>query len=127
MSFGEGLLLDHTDVEGYMLPLAARVGEAEICVFNVIVLNKLQDILGGGHRLSSPFLGVRALRRSCSLTVALYRIQARFPGADANGFLYLGDENLSIANATRLSRAPDRVHGLIDHLVAQHDLNFYLW
>jgi hypothetical protein len=35
------------------------------------------------------------------------RVEPGFAGADANGFLYLGDENLSIANAAGLRGAPD--------------------
>src|SRR5262252_541269 len=57
---------------------------------------------------------------------SLNRIQAGFPGSDANGFLYLGDENLSIANATSLCRAPYGVDRLVDHVVAKHDLDLHL-
>ena len=39
-----------------VLPLAARVGEAKIGKFDVIVLDELQDIVGGGHRYNSPYL-----------------------------------------------------------------------
>ena len=37
------------DVEGDVLQLAARVGEAEIDVLDVVVLDRLQHILGGLH------------------------------------------------------------------------------
>src|SRR5215813_10732814 len=57
---------------------------------------------------------------------SLNRIQTRFPGADANGFLYLGDENLSIANAAGLCRAPYGVDRLFNHVVAEHDLDLHL-
>ena len=34
------------DVEGDMLPLAARIGEAEIDVLDVVFLDQLEDVLG---------------------------------------------------------------------------------
>jgi hypothetical protein len=37
-----------------VLPLAPRIGEAQIDIFDIIVLDRLQDILGGLHHL--PFL-----------------------------------------------------------------------
>src|SRR5262249_18047538 len=46
--------------------------------------------------------------------------------SDANGFLYLGDENLSIANAAGLRGAPYGVDRLFDHVVAEHDLDLHL-
>ena len=51
---GESLLVDQRLIEGDVLPLAARIGEAQIDIFDVIVLDRLQDILGGLHDL--PFL-----------------------------------------------------------------------
>ena len=38
-AFGENLLVDHADVEGDVLPLAARIGETQIDVFHVVVLD----------------------------------------------------------------------------------------
>src|SRR5215471_21185197 len=98
LAFRERVLLNDADVESDVLPLAARVGEAEIRIFDVVVLDELQDILGGGHRYCSPW----SLRRSSNdeaAPVSSDRVQPGLPGEDANGFLYLGDENLSIANA----------------------------
>ena len=51
---GEGVVVDQRLIEGDMLPLAPRIGEAEIDIFDVVVLDRLQDILGGLHHL--PFL-----------------------------------------------------------------------
>jgi hypothetical protein len=48
-AFGEGVLFDHRLVEGHVLPLAARVGEAEVDVFHVVVLHHLQDIFSRRH------------------------------------------------------------------------------
>src|SRR5262249_9959204 len=58
LAFRESFLPDDADVESDVLPLAARVGEAKIRVFDVVVLDELQDILGGGHRTNSPFSGL---------------------------------------------------------------------
>jgi hypothetical protein len=41
-------------IEGHVLPFAAWIGEAQIDIFDVVVLDRLQDILGGLHDL--PFL-----------------------------------------------------------------------
>ena len=57
-AFGEGLLVDHADVEGDVLPLAARVGEAEVDVFDVVVLDRLQDIFSGLHGSRFPLLRI---------------------------------------------------------------------
>ena len=49
LAFGERVLVDHGDVEGDVLPLAARIGETEVDVFHVVVLDHLQDIFGRRH------------------------------------------------------------------------------
>ena len=51
---GERVLVDQRLVEGHVLPLAARIGETQVDIFDVIVLDRLKDILGGLHGL--PFL-----------------------------------------------------------------------
>src|ERR1700704_4930097 len=56
----------------------------------------------------------------------LDRIQSGFPGSDPNGFLYLGDEDLAIADAAGLGGAADGIDRLVDHLVAEHDLDLHL-
>ena len=48
------LLGDHRDVEGHVLPLAARIGEPEIRILNVIVLDQLQDVMGRRHWVGFP-------------------------------------------------------------------------
>jgi hypothetical protein len=55
LAFGKRFLFDHGDVEGHVLPLAARIGETEIGVFDVIVFDQLHDIFGCRHGLHSPF------------------------------------------------------------------------
>src|SRR5215470_9043576 len=124
LAFRESFLLDDADVECDVLPLAARVGEAKIRIFDVVVLDQLQDILGGGHRINSPSSGVPHNGEPCP--VSLNRIETGFTGSDTNGFLYLGDENLSIANAAGLCSAPYGIDRLVDHVVAEHDLDLHL-
>jgi hypothetical protein len=48
-AFGERVLFDHADVEGHVLPLAARIGEAQVDVFDVVVLDRFEDVFGGLH------------------------------------------------------------------------------
>ena len=48
-AFGKDFLVDHADVEGHVLPLAARIGEAQVDVFYVVVLDRFQDVFGGLH------------------------------------------------------------------------------
>src|SRR5207253_3172147 len=53
-------------------------------------------------------------------------VQAGFAGPDADGFLDVGDEDLAVADAAGLRRATDRLDGFFDHVVAEHNLDFYL-
>src|ERR1700712_1633938 len=53
-------------------------------------------------------------------------VQPGFPGSDANGFLDIGYENLAVADAAGLRRAPDRVDRLLDQVIGDHDLDFDL-
>ena len=48
-AFGKRVLFDHADVESHMLPLAARIGETQVDVFDVVVLDRFQDVFGGLH------------------------------------------------------------------------------
>ena len=48
-AFGKDFLVDHADVECHVLPLAARIGEAQVDVFHVVVLDRFQDVFGGLH------------------------------------------------------------------------------
>ena len=54
---GQGVLVDQPLIEGHVLPFAARIGKAQIDIFDVVVLDRLQDILGGLHDL--PFLKIK--------------------------------------------------------------------
>ena len=41
---GEDVLVDQRHVDGHVLHLAARVGEAQVDVFDFLVLDHLQDV-----------------------------------------------------------------------------------
>jgi hypothetical protein len=44
-----------------MLPLAARIGETQIDVFDVVVLDRFQDVFGGLHEYPFWLTGRRDL------------------------------------------------------------------
>ena len=54
------------------------------------------------------------------------RIQPGFSGSDANGFLDIGHENLTVADAPGLGGAPERVDRAFDQIIADHNLDFDL-
>ena len=56
LAFGKGVFFDHADVESDVLPLAARIGETEIDVLDVVVLDHLQDFFGRSHGVDSSFI-----------------------------------------------------------------------
>src|SRR3954462_13293396 len=53
-------------------------------------------------------------------------VQPAFPGADANRLLHVGDEDLSVTDATGLGRIADGLDGAVDQLVRQDDLDLHL-
>src|SRR5262245_336896 len=53
-------------------------------------------------------------------------VQPGFAGSDADRFLDVGDEDLAVADASRLRRAADRIDRALDQVVADHDLDFHL-
>ena len=64
-TLGKRLLVDQRLIERDMLPLPARIRKTQIDIFDVVVLDRLQDFLGGLH--GQPFLRLRlfpARRRS---------------------------------------------------------------
>ncbi len=150
-ALGKRVLFDHADVESHMLPLAARIGEAQVDVFDVVVLDRFQDVFGGLHEY--PFwlqvvaiwpraetVGQAQYNRGKLNTISDYRqvpsqmrlvrkscsdgVQPGFAGPDANGFLDVGDEDLPVADASGLGRAPDRIDRPLDQVVPDHDLDF---
>ena len=127
LAFGERLLFDHRDVEGDVLPLAARIGETEIDVFHVVVLDHLQDVFGGRHGMHTLSrihdLGQREVARAIG---GLDGVESGFPRPDPDGFLDVGDENLAVADPPGLGGAADRLDGFFDHVVAEHNLDLHL-
>src|SRR6185312_10127229 len=71
-AFGERVLFDHPGIEGYVLPLAARIGKTQVDVFDVVVLHMLQDVFGGLHENPSwlQVLATGLGYRSCNPAAA---------------------------------------------------------
>src|SRR5262249_12414040 len=53
-------------------------------------------------------------------------VQSGFPRPDPDGFFDVGDENLAVADPPGLGGASDRLDGLFDHVVAEHNLDLHL-
>src|SRR3982075_3445409 len=64
-------------------------------------------------------------RRAVGLA-GLDGVQSGFPGSDPNGFFDIGDEDLTVADSPGLGGATDRLDGLFDHVVAEHNLDLHL-
>ena len=59
-AFVQEVLVDHHQVEGDVLPLALGVGEADVDILDVLVLDQLENVGGSrllvGHEFSLPFV-----------------------------------------------------------------------
>src|SRR5215831_13372176 len=53
-------------------------------------------------------------------------VQSGFPRSDPDGFFDVGDENLAVADPPSLGSPADRLDGLFDHVVAEHNLDLHL-
>src|SRR5882724_8110439 len=53
-------------------------------------------------------------------------IQSGFPGSDTNGFLDVGHEDLAVADAPGLGRAPDGVDCPFNQIIRDHNLDLNL-
>src|SRR5215468_11444736 len=53
-------------------------------------------------------------------------VQPGFAGSDADRFLDVGNEDLAVADAPGLRRAPDRIDRAFDQVVADDDLDLHL-
>ena len=135
-----------------MLPLAARIGETQVDVFDVVVLDRFQDVFGGLHEYPFWFTGGRDLAAAATVvklntiggssiqyqtmldpvTNAVGsqfrsdRVQPGFSGADADRLFDVGHEDLAVADAPGLGRAADGVDRPLDQIVPDHDLDFHL-
>ncbi len=56
LALGKGFFFDHGDVEGDVLPLAARVGKSEIDVLHVVILDQLHDFFSCRHGTAFPLV-----------------------------------------------------------------------
>src|SRR5437879_9011830 len=63
--------------------------------------------------------------RKIRIAPGLDSVQPGFSGSDPDRFLDVGDEDLAVADAPGLGGAADRVDGLFDQLVRNHDLDFH--
>src|SRR6202167_6225976 len=147
-ALGEDVLIDHADVESYMLPLAARVGKTQIDVFHVVVLDRFQDVFGGLHESPLGFLVVLSRPQPATVGNRQYNwgmfntisenghgkagrvrsdgVEPGCPGSDANGFFDVGNEDLSVADTPGLGRPPDRVDRPVDQFVRNYDFDLHL-
>ena len=75
-ALGKDFLVDHADVEGHVLPLAARIGETQIDVFDVVVLDRFKDVFGGLHEYPFWLTGHRESGRGQRPSVMLNTIGA---------------------------------------------------
>src|SRR6202051_3390995 len=74
-----------------------------------------------------PFLATECLVfPRCNGTCVSDGVQPGFPRSNPDGFLDIGDEDLSVADPSRLGGAPDRLDGLVRHVVGQNNLDLHL-
>src|SRR5262249_23299167 len=84
-----------------------------------VVLDQLQDILDRRHRILPFFNNETGFFGSD-------RIHAGFARADPDRFFDGGYEDLPIPDPAGLCGPPDRLDGLFDHVVAEHNLDLHL-
>lgn len=58
--------------------------------------------------------------------VGLDGVEPGFSSSDADGFLDVGNEDLSIADAAGLRGTADSINRLLDQLIGDDNFNFYL-
>jgi hypothetical protein len=114
-----------------VLPLAARIGETQVDIFDVIILDRLKDVLGGLHVLPSlEFLGRssawRERRQEGRIVEKSDGIRAGFAGPNADRFLDMRYKYLAIPDAPGLGGFADRLDGRGETIVGDHDLDFHL-
>ena len=99
LAFGKGVLFDHADVEGHVLPLAARIGEAQVDVFYVVVLDRFQDVFGGLHEYPFWLTGRFPGSSDSDFANDPVRYRERNQAAEAALFLFFSRK---IRDSTRL-------------------------
>src|SRR5258708_6734496 len=73
-----------------------------------------------------PFLATGWLASEIPRDSVSDGVQAGFPRSDPDGFLDIGDEDLSVADPSRLGGTPDRLNGFVGHVVGQNNLDLHL-
>src|SRR4029077_4148169 len=87
-TLGKDFLVDHADVESHVLPLAARIGEAQVDVFYVVVLDRFQDVFGGLHEYPFWLRDVFQDQRQSDFGNEMARFHERNQAAEAAFFCY---------------------------------------
>src|SRR6185503_546900 len=107
----------------------ARIGEAQVDVLDVLVLDSLEDLGSVAHvsllvdsvMPAGANKGRRERRRN-----SLDRVESALAGADADGLLDRGDEDLSVADAAGLGSVPDRLDGALDEFIRKNNFDLNL-
>src|ERR1700736_4708584 len=73
-----------------------------------------------------PFLATGCLAFEIPRDQRSDGVQPGFPRSNPDGLLDIGDEDFSVADPSRLGGAPDRLDGLVRHVVGQNNLDLHL-
>src|SRR5258708_31079856 len=72
------------------------------------------------------FLATGCLASDINGTSVSDGVQPGFPRSNPDGFLDIGDEDFAVADPSGLGGAPDRLDGLVRHVVGQDNLDLHL-
>jgi hypothetical protein len=112
-AFFEEVLVDLIGHDGHVLQLAARVGEADVDIGDVLVLDRLQNVALLIWLLPLFPLGLR------SWIGGSERVEPGFAGADADRLFDGRDEDLAVADLVGLGGADDGLDGGVDLVVVR--------
>ncbi len=124
-AFLEEVLIHEVGYEGDVLKLALGVGEADVDIFDFLVLHQLQSILYCAHHDAFRF-GCFACRSVLAeVRYSSDRVVAGFAGADADGLFDGRDENLAVADLVGAGGGDDRLDRGVHHVVGEDDLDLH--
>src|ERR671930_2199781 len=124
-AFAEGVFVDGRNVDRDVLPFAARVREAQIGVFYVVVLDQFHHVFSGRHGANTLSSAGRRVRRA-SGDAGSDGVQSGFAGSNPDCFFDVGDEDFAVADPPGLGGTTDRLDGFFDHVVSEHNLDLHL-
>src|SRR5260370_1637821 len=101
-----------------MLPLAARIGEAEVDKLHVLFLDHRENLLG----VHCPSLVIEPAPRA----FFSYGGVAALASANSYRVVDLRHEDLAVADAAGMGRGADRLDGFLDHLILDDQLDLHL-